>query len=398
MAEIALRNITKVFAGDVVAIDDVSLDIPDGEFIALVGPSGCGKSTLLRTIAGLEEVTAGEIQIGGRDVTDLAPRHRDIAMVFQSYALYPHMSVRQNLGYGLRVRRMPKAEIRARVDEIAALLGLTDLLERKPAQLSGGQRQRVAMGRAIVRQPQAFLMDEPLSNLDAKLRVGMRASLAQLHQQLGVTTVYVTHDQVEAMTLGQRVAVMRDGLILQVDTPQVLYEQPRDLFVAGFIGSPAMNLVEATIADGDVRLGQLTVKLDPSRRPEGLESGPVILGIRPETFEDASFAPAELPTIEVEVVVLEELGSDAHVFFRVHATRIAAETLGEDEDSTADLVTDRGSLLNARVDARTTARVGSPVRLAVDPSRFHFFDAVSGASLLGAGSGDREPAAASLAS
>jgi len=398
MAEIALRNITKVFAGDVVAIDDVSLDIPDGEFIALVGPSGCGKSTLLRAIAGLEEVTAGEIQIGGRDVTDLAPRHRDIAMVFQSYALYPHMSVRQNLGYGLRVRRMPKAEIRARVDEIAALLGLTDLLERKPAQLSGGQRQRVAMGRAIVRQPQAFLMDEPLSNLDAKLRVGMRASLAQLHQQLGVTTVYVTHDQVEAMTLGQRVAVMRDGLILQVDTPQVLYEQPRDLFVAGFIGSPAMNLVEATIADGDVRLGQLTVKLDPSRRPEGLESGPVILGIRPETFEDASFASAELPTIEVEVVVLEELGSDAHVFFRVHATRIAAETLGEDEDSTADLVTDRGSLLNARVDARTTARVGSPVRLAVDPSRFHFFDAVSGASLLGAGSGDREPAAASLAS
>ena len=393
MAEIALRNITKVFAGDVVAIDDVSLDIPDGEFIALVGPSGCGKSTLLRTIAGLEEVTAGEIQIGGRDVTDLAPRHRDIAMVFQSYALYPHMSVRQNLGYGLRVRRMPKAEIRARVDEIAALLGLTDLLERKPAQLSGGQRQRVAMGRAIVRQPQAFLMDEPLSNLDAKLRVGMRASLAQLHQQLGVTTVYVTHDQVEAMTLGQRVAVMRDGRILQVDTPQVLYEQPRDLFVAGFIGSPAMNLVEATIADGDVRLGQLTVKLDPSRRPEGLESGPVILGIRPETFEDASFASAELPTIEVEVVVLEELGSDAHVFFRVHATRIAAETLGEDEDSTADLVTDRGSLLNARVDARTTARVGSPVRLAVDPSRFHFFDAVSGASLLGAGSGDREPAA-----
>jgi len=398
MAEIALRNITKVFAGDVVAIDDVSLDIPDGEFIALVGPSGCGKSTLLRTIAGLEEVTAGEIQIGGRDVTDLAPRHRDIAMVFQSYALYPHMSVRQNLGYGLRVRRMPKAEIRARVDEIAALLGLTDLLERKPAQLSGGQRQRVAMGRAIVRQPQAFLMDEPLSNLDAKLRVGMRASLAQLHQQLGVTTVYVTHDQVEAMTLGQRVAVMRDGLILQVDTPQVLYEQPRDLFVAGFTGSPAMNLVEATIAGGDVRLGQLTVKLDPSRRPEGLESGPVILGIRPETFEDASFASAELPTIEVEVVVLEELGSDAHVFFRVHATRIAAETLGEDEDSTADLVTDRGSLLNARVDARTTARVGSPVRLAVDPSRFHFFDAVSGASLLGAGSGDREPAAASLAS
>ena len=391
MAEIELRSITKVFPGDVVAIDDVSLDIGDGEFIALVGPSGCGKSTLLRAIAGLEEVTAGEIRIGGRDVTDLAPRHRDIAMVFQSYALYPHMSVRQNLGYGLKVRRMAKADIRGRVAEIAELLGLTELLERKPAQLSGGQRQRVAMGRAIVRQPQAFLMDEPLSNLDAKLRVGMRASLAQLHQQLGVTTVYVTHDQVEAMTLGQRVAVMRDGHMLQVDTPQALYEHPRDLFVAGFIGSPAMNLVEATIADGEVAFGQLRVKLDPARRPEGRASGPVILGIRPETFEDAAFASEELPTIDVEVVVLEELGADAHVFFRVHATRIAAETLGEDEDTTADLVTDRGSLLNARVDPRTAARVGGSLRLAVDPSRFHFFDPVSGASLLRADASQRQP-------
>jgi multiple sugar transport system ATP-binding protein len=391
MAEIELRNITKVFPGDVVAIDDVSLDIGDGEFIALVGPSGCGKSTLLRAIAGLEEVTAGEIAIGGRDVTDLAPRHRDIAMVFQSYALYPHMSVRQNLGYGLKVRRMAKADIRGRVDEIAELLGLTELLERKPAQLSGGQRQRVAMGRAIVRQPQAFLMDEPLSNLDAKLRVGMRASLAQLHQQLGVTTVYVTHDQVEAMTLGQRVAVMKDGHILQVDTPQTLYERPRDLFVAGFIGSPAMNLVEATIADGEVAFGQLRVKLDPARRPEGREGGSVILGIRPETFEDAAFAPPELPTIDVEVVVLEELGADAHVFFRVHAARIAAETLGEDEDTTADLVTDRGSLLNARVDPRTAARVGGSLRLAVDASRFHFFDAATGASLLRAGASQRQP-------
>ena len=267
MAEIEVRNVTKAFPGDVLALDDVSLTIGDGEFIALVGPSGCGKSTLLRSVAGLEEVTSGEIAIGGRDVTDLAPRHRDIAMVFQSYALYPHMSVRQNLGYGLKVRRTPKSEIRKRVDEIAELLGLAELLERKPAQLSGGQRQRVAMGRAIVRQPQAFLMDEPLSNLDAKLRVGMRASLAQLHQQLGVTTVYVTHDQVEAMTLGQRVAVMRDGRILQVDTPQTLYERPRDVFVAGFIGSPAMNLVEATIDGGDVVFGQFRIPLDWSRRP-----------------------------------------------------------------------------------------------------------------------------------
>ena len=382
MAEIELRNITKIFSGDVVAIDDVSLRIGDGEFIALVGPSGCGKSTLLRAIAGLEDVTSGEISIGGRDVTDLAPRHRDIAMVFQSYALYPHMSVRQNLGYGLKVRGTPKAEIRKRVDEIAVLLGLDELLERKPAHLSGGQRQRVAMGRAIVRQPQAFLMDEPLSNLDAKLRVGMRASLAQLHQQLGVTTVYVTHDQVEAMTLGQRVAVMKDGHILQVDTPQSLYEHPLDLFVAGFIGSPAMNLVEATVDGDHVEVGQLRVPLDPARRPGSLDAGRVILGIRPETFEDATFAPPDLPTLDVTVVVLEELGSDAHVFFRVEATRVAVETLEGEEDDGADLVTDHGSLLNARVDPRTTAHVGSSMRLTVDPARFHFFDPESGASLL----------------
>ncbi len=392
MAEIVLRSISKVFGGDVVAIDDVSLEIGDGEFIALVGPSGCGKSTLLRAIAGLEEVTAGEISIGGRDVTDLAPRHRDIAMVFQSYALYPHMSVRQNLGYGLKVRRMPKPEIRRRVEEIAALLDLSELLERKPAQLSGGQRQRVAMGRAIVRQPQAFLMDEPLSNLDAKLRVGMRASLAQLHQQLGVTTVYVTHDQVEAMTLGQRVAVMRDGHILQVDTPQTLYEQPMGLFVAGFIGSPAMNLVEARIEGEEVVVGQFRIPLAVGRRP-GM-SGAVILGIRPETFEDAAFVSPELPTIDTQVVVLEELGSDAHVFFRVDASRVAAG-LDEEADEATDLVTDRGALLNARVDPRTTARVGDPIRLALDPSRFHFFDAETGASLLVPGRAVRDvPASA----
>src|SRR5262245_59678853 len=380
MAEIGIRNVSKEFPGGVLAIDDVSLGIADGEFIALVGPSGCGKSTLLRAIAGLEEVTAGEISIGGHDVTDLAPRHRDIAMVFQSYALYPHMSVRQNLGYGLKVRRMPKSEIGGRVEEIAALLDLTDLLERRPAQLSGGQRQRVAMGRAIVRQPQAFLMDEPLSNLDAKLRVGMRASLAQLHQQLGVTTVYVTHDQVEAMTLGQRVAVMRDGHILQVDRPQALYEQPRDLFVAGFIGSPAMNLVEASVDGGEIVLGQFRIPLAHERRPD--RDGRVILGIRPETFEDAAFASPDLPTIDAEVVVLEELGSDAHVFFRVQASRVAAG-LEDDADEATDLVVDRGSLLNARVDPRTRARVGDSVRLSVDPSRFHFFDAETGLSLLG---------------
>jgi multiple sugar transport system ATP-binding protein len=396
MAEIELENVTKVFSGDVVAIDDVSLRIEDGEFIALVGPSGCGKSTLLRAIAGLEEVTSGQISIGGRDVTDLAPRHRDIAMVFQSYALYPHMNVRDNLGYGLKVRRTSKAEIRRRVEDVAAMLGLDNLLERKPAQLSGGQRQRVAMGRAIVRQPQAFLMDEPLSNLDAKLRVGMRASLAQLHQRLGVTTVYVTHDQVEAMTLGQRVAVMKDGHILQVDTPQRLYEQPRDVFVAGFIGSPAMNLVEATIDGDDIAFGQFRVALEPTRRPVSSASGRVILGIRPESFEDAAYAPGDLPAIDVAVVVLEELGSDAHVFFRADAPRIAPEVLEAEGAGDGELVEEPNALLNARVDPRTTTRVGGTLRLAVDPARFHFFDPDTGASLLRVGSARPEAEAATV--
>jgi len=381
MAAIELEHVTKVFSGGVVAVDDVSLRVEDGEFMVLVGPSGCGKSTLLRAIAGLEDITSGAISIGGRDVTDLAPRHRDIAMVFQSYALYPHMSVRENLGYGLKVRRTSKAEVKRRVDEVATLLGLDELLERKPAQLSGGQRQRVAMGRAIVREPQAFLMDEPLSNLDAKLRVGMRASLAQLHQALGVTTVYVTHDQVEAMTLGQRVAVMRDGRILQVDAPQHLYEQPRDLFVAGFIGSPAMNLVEATIDDGDVVFGEFRVPLAAARRPAA-RSGEVVLGIRPESFEDAAFAAAELPAIDVSVVVLEELGSDAHVFFRVDAPRITSEVLEAEGEPDEGLVAEPATLLNARVDPRTAASIGGALRLAVDPARFHFFDPNTGASLV----------------
>jgi multiple sugar transport system ATP-binding protein len=383
MADIDITNVTKVFSGDVVALDDVSLHVEDGEFMALVGPSGCGKSTLLRAIAGLEEVTAGAIAIGGRDVTDLAPRHRDIAMVFQSYALYPHMTVRQNLGYGLKVRRTAKDEIRRRVDEVAVLLGLSDFLERRPSQLSGGQRQRVAMGRAIVREPRAFLMDEPLSNLDAKLRVGMRASLAQLHQKLDVTTVYVTHDQVEAMTLGHRVAVMRDGRLLQVDHPQRLYGEPRDLFVAGFIGSPAMNLVEATIAGDHVVFGQFRVALDPLRRPVGTPGGRVVLGIRPEAFEDAALAPSGLPTIEVEVAVLEELGSDAHVFFPAGAKRVSAESVGHAASDDA-LVAESTALLNARIDPKTVARVGEPLTIAVDPARFHFFDPETGVSILDA--------------
>jgi multiple sugar transport system ATP-binding protein len=378
MAHIELEGVTKEFAHDVVAVNDIDLTIADGEFMVLVGPSGCGKSTLLRMIAGLEDPTAGTISIGDRDVTDLSPRHRDIAMVFQSYALYPHMTVRQNLAYGLKVRRTPKADIERRVVEVAKLLGLEELLDRRPAQLSGGQRQRVAMGRAIVREPQAFLMDEPLSNLDAKLRVGMRASLSQLHARLGVTTVYVTHDQVEAMTLGHRVAVMREGRILQVDTPQTLYKHPRDLFVAAFIGSPAMNLVKAQIEGDHVSFGQFRVPLVPGRRPPP-GATEIVLGIRPEAFQEASFAPRAPAAVDVDVEVLEELGSEAHVYFSVEARRISAESLAAEEDAT--ILEESRSLFNARVDARAPIRVGDTVRLAVDPARFHFFDAVTGASL-----------------
>jgi multiple sugar transport system ATP-binding protein len=379
MAGIVLEHVTKTFPNGFAAVRDLSLRIEDGEFIVLVGASGCGKTTLLRLIAGLEEATAGSISIDGKDVTERPPRQRDVAMVFQSYALYPHMNVRQNLGYGLKVRRIQKQEAKRRVEETAELLGLTDLLDRRPAQLSGGQRQRVAMGRAIVREPKAFLMDEPLSNLDAKLRVGMRASLSELHARLGVTTVYVTHDQVEAMTLGQRVAVMRDGRILQVDRPQTLYEAPQDLFVAAFIGSPAMNLVEARIEGDEVSFGKFRVPMAPDRRPSG-QPKEVVLGIRPESFEDAAFAPSGLPTIEVSVAVLEELGADSNVFFRVDAPRITAEMLEAQDEAT--LLAEPTALFSARVDPKTGARVGESLELAVDPSAFHFFDRESGKALV----------------
>ena len=378
MAHIELESVTKLFAGDVHAVDGIDLTIADGEFMVLVGPSGCGKSTLLRMIAGLEEPTAGTISIGDREVTDLAPRHRDVAMVFQSYALYPHMSVRQNLAYGLKVRRTPKAETERRVVEVAKLLGLEELLDRKPGHLSGGQRQRVAMGRAIVREPQAFLMDEPLSNLDAKLRVSMRASLSQLHARLGVTTVYVTHDQVEAMTLGHRVAVMRDGKILQVDAPQTLYREPRDLFVAAFIGSPAMNLVDGVIEGDDVCFGQYRVRLAPHRRPP-VGTTRVVLGIRPECFADAAFVADSPASIEARVEVLEEVGADAYAFFGVEAPRITAETLEAHDDGT--LLASSTSLFTARVDPRTAARTGEPIELTVYATGFHFFDPETGASL-----------------
>ena len=386
MSRILLEGVTKEFSGGVVAVDNVDLTIESGEFMVLVGPSGCGKSTLLRMIAGLEEVTEGTIMIGDRDVTDLAPRSRDIAMVFQNYALYPHMSVGKNLGYGLKVRKTPAEVIDRRVAEAARLLGLEDLLDRRPAALSGGQRQRVAMGRAIVREPAAFLMDEPLSNLDAKRRVGMRAELARLHERLGVTTVYVTHDQIEAMTLGQRVAVMRDGVIQQVDGPQVLYNRPINLFVAAFIGSPSMNLVEARVANGFAEVAGWRIPLDEKRRPA--REGRAIIGIRPEDFEDVEFAESGRPEVEVEVGVVEELGAEVHVIFPVDAAPVEAEDVravhDEGEASAKLLADDARAHFTARIDARTRARAGATLRLAVNAAAFHFFDAETGMSLAAA--------------
>ena len=386
MSEIRLEQVGKVYDGDVRAVDDVSLTIESGEFMVLVGPSGCGKSTLLRMIAGLEEVTEGEIWIGDREVARLAPRDRDIAMVFQNYALYPHLSVAKNLGYGLKVRKTPKAEIERRVEEVARLLGLQDLLQRRPGALSGGQRQRVAMGRAIVREPAAFLMDEPLSNLDAKLRVDMRAELARLHDRLGITTVYVTHDQVEAMTLGSRVAVMRDGTVQQVDTPQSLYREPVNLFVAAFIGSPSMNLVEAEVAGGTAAFAGYRIPLAADRRPAGVDSGSVILGIRPQDFEDARTADAALPKIDVDAMVVEELGSATHVLFTVDAPPVDVESVraASDDGERAQLIaTDRRALFTAEVAEESGVRPGDRVSLALDPARLHFFDRETGASLSG---------------
>jgi multiple sugar transport system ATP-binding protein len=376
VAGIVLEGISKVFAGGVVAVDDVSIEIESGEFLVLVGPSGCGKSTLLRMIAGLEDATGGTITIDGRDVTDLPPRSRDVAMVFQSYALYPHMSVRENLGYGLRVRKTPKKEAEQRVRDVAKLLGLEEMLDRKPAALSGGQRQRVAMGRAIVREPKAFLMDEPLSNLDAKLRVSMRASLASLHSRLRTTTIYVTHDQVEAMTLGQRVAVMRDGKVQQMDTPQTLYATPNNLFVAAFIGSPAMNLVEADVADGTVSFAGYRLPVGGPRH------GRFVVGIRPEAFQDAAFADPSLPQIDVAVEVVEELGAETHVIFPVDAAPVDVSGAREADEEEV-LIGEARTHFTARVDPQTSARPGRPLRLAVDPSRFHYFDPETGARLAG---------------
>ncbi len=393
MGQIVLDHVTKVYPGGVKGIDDLSLDIADGEFMVLVGPSGCGKSTALRSIAGLEEITSGTISIGAHVVNDLPPKDRDIAMVFQNYALYPHMTVEQNLAFGLQQRKTPKDDIRRRVREVAGLLGLDDYLKRKPAALSGGQRQRVAMGRAIVREPKAFLMDEPLSNLDAKLRVSMRASLSQLHERLGVTTVYVTHDQVEAMTLGQRVCVMRDGKLQQADSPQALFNAPVNLFVAGFMGSPAMNFATARLVRDD---GPAVVFADHrlpvpdtllAARP-GLADyfgREVILGVRPSDFEDGDLADESWPRMGATADVTEALGSELHVLFRVDAPPVQHAALGdaiavEGEEGALPLTAGK-TLWTARVAARSRIASSHRVELAVDTSNLQFFDFDSGLSI-----------------
>jgi multiple sugar transport system ATP-binding protein len=391
VARIVIEHVSKVF-GDVVAVDDVTLVIDDGEFMVLVGPSGCGKTTILRIVAGLEDVTQGEVTIGERVVTDLPSKERDIAMVFQNYALYPHMTVAENLGFGLKLRRTPKADTHARVVQVATVLGLDKLLDRKPAALSGGQRQRVAMGRAMVRDPRAFLMDEPLSNLDAKLRVQMRGELARIRDRLRTTTLYVTHDQVEAMTLGHRVAVLRDGVLQQVDTPQALFDHPANLFVAAFIGSPSMNLVEATVGEDVLRFGGLSL---PAPRGDGLapyRGRTAILGIRPCDLREigghaAAVGPGS-PVIEVVPEVIEELGSEVHMIFTVDAPPVSSEHAqaaavaeGDDEALVPLAALEGKSQFTAQLEPRASARVGEPFRLQVDPERMHFFDPASGVAI-----------------
>ena len=386
MAKIVFDGVTKEFGDEVVAVDDLSLEIEDGEFMVLVGPSGCGKSTILRMLAGLEEVTAGEIWIDDKQVTDLSPKERDIAMVFQNYALYPHMTVEENIAFGLKLRRVSKDERGRKAREVAQVLAIEHLLERKPAALSGGQRQRVAMGRAMIREPVAFLMDEPLSNLDAKLRVQMRAELARLHDRLRTTTVYVTHDQVEAMTLGDRVAVLRDGLLQQVDTPQRLFARPVNLFVAAFVGSPPMNLVEGTVEGGAVSFAGFRLPLGERTNLSGHEGRTVIVGIRPSDLEDADvWATSGATILDVEVDITEELGSEVNVLFTVDAPPVTSEeALAAASDEGAEdilpLITERAQFC-ARVDARTRAKPGERVRLAVDPSRFHFFEPDTGLAI-----------------
>jgi multiple sugar transport system ATP-binding protein len=385
MPQISIERLTKVYGGGVTAVDDVSLEVADGEFMVLVGPSGCGKSTLLRMIAGLEKVTTGRVRIGEDDVTTLDPPDRDIAMVFQSYALYPHKTVRDNLAFGLQRRKVPKAEVDERVDRMGAMLGLGELMGRKPAALSGGQRQRVAMGRALVREPRAFLMDEPLSNLDAKLRTSMRGELARLHERLPTTTVYVTHDQVEAMTLGDRVAVLRDGVVQQCAPPQELFERPANVFVGAFIGSPAMNLLRADLVDGEVTFGATRLSLAGA---EAHGRRDVVLGVRPTSFEIAGpGTDPSWPTLAVDVDLVEDLGSECNLLFGVDAPAFSGDAVeaaigGESGPDAGRLLVDEGNArLTAQLAGRAPVRAGGRVELAIDPTQLHLFDCDTGDAL-----------------
>jgi len=401
MSAVTMDRMTKVYPNGVTAVSELELEIADGEFLVLVGPSGCGKSTALRMVAGLEEISDGTLRIGEREVNDLPPKERDIAMVFQNYALYPHMTVEQNIGFALKLARLPKDEIRKRVHDAAKTLQLEDWLQRKPGQLSGGQRQRVAMGRAIVRDPAVFLMDEPLSNLDAKLRVQMRAEIARLQRELGTTTIYVTHDQVEAMTMGDRVAVLKDGHLQQVAEPEKLYNEPANLFVAAFIGSPSMNLLEATFeqdGDGDgvfrVSFGEQSLQVPEAVVADnpGLRERvgqPVVVGIRPEHIFDAALADdrgnAPGARLAAEVELREALGSELVMHLRTDATPALTDdtrSAVEADDAVIEELERQAeaseALLVARFDARSRARIGDAVEVAVDTSQLHFFDPESG--------------------
>jgi len=391
MGAIKISSVGKIYPNGTRALEDVNIEINDGEFVVLVGPSGCGKTTLLRMVAGLEDITEGEIFIGDKIVNEVAPKDRDIAMVFQNYALYPHMSVYDNMAFSLKLRKLPKEEIDKKVKDAARTLEISELLERKPKALSGGQRQRVAMGRAIVRSPEAFLMDEPLSNLDAKLRVQMRAELGQLHTQLETTTLYVTHDQVEAMTMGDRVAVIRKGELQQIDTPREIYLYTKNIFVAGFIGSPSMNFVYADVkVSGDKTMltfagEEITCvgeSLDKLKKVDGKQ---IVLGIRPEAFEDSTYAKDSEYTesISITVTLLEQLGSDSYIHFYKDLKPVQTEAIEEilaDEGEDISVLGDQTKFI-ARINPNSTVKEGEEIKLSIDPSKLHFFDPESGKAL-----------------
>jgi len=391
MGAIKIKDVGKIYPNGTRALEDVNIEINDGEFVVLVGPSGCGKTTLLRMVAGLEDITEGEISIGEKVVNEVAPKDRDIAMVFQNYALYPHMSVYDNMAFSLKLRKLPKEEIDKKVKDAAKTLEISELLDRKPKALSGGQRQRVAMGRAIVRNPEAFLMDEPLSNLDAKLRVQMRAELGQLHTQLETTTLYVTHDQVEAMTMGDRVAVIRKGELQQIDTPREIYLYPKNIFVAGFIGSPAMNFVYADVKisgkKAELSFGDELITCDgeSAKKLEKMDGEQIVLGIRPEAFEDSNYAKDSeySSSISIKVTLLEQLGSDSYLHFYKDIKPVQTEAIEEilaDEGEDISLLGDQTKFI-ARINPNSTAKEGEEIKLSVDQSKLHFFDPDTGNAL-----------------